>query len=145
MNDMSHKLFQVGVKALVSDDSGKLLLLKATNVGKYKAHWDLPGGRIEDNQSAEEALRREIHEEIGVTSLSDIKLFLGCISNFELDVSEIGSVGLVLMAYKVLIPVNSTIELSDEHNEYEWVDSTTAAERLSYKYPPEFTQAIALL
>lgn len=37
--------------------------------------WDLPGGHIESGESLEEALRRELYEEIGVTSFDKIDLF----------------------------------------------------------------------
>jgi hypothetical protein len=48
-----------------------------------------------------------------------------------------------LMVYKVQIPKNSKIKLSDEHIAYEWVDRSEAAKRLSHKYPEEFTQLLS--
>lgn len=47
--------------------------------------------------------------------------------------------GLVLMVYKVKLPKDSKIKLSEEHTDYGWVDKKEAAKRLAYKYPPEFT------
>lgn len=138
---MAHKLFQVGVKALVTDKSGRVLLLKATK-GFHDAHWDLPGGRIEDNQTPEDALRREIEEEIGVQDVSNILFHSGCISNFELTFEDIGTVGLVLMAYEVTLPDSVSIRLSDEHTDYEWVDRSELPERLKEKYPAEFTSGL---
>ena len=32
--------------------------------GKYKDFWEFPGGKIEENESPEEALKREIREEL---------------------------------------------------------------------------------
>lgn len=51
----------VSVKALVKDSDGKLLLLQEDN-----GDWDLPGGRLRDDESFSDALRRECQEELGV-------------------------------------------------------------------------------
>lgn len=134
-------LYQVGVKALVTDSEGKILLLKAAK-GFHDAHWDLPGGRIEDTQTPDEALRREIEEEIGIAEVSNIKFHSGCISNFEMHFDELGTIGLVLMAYELKIPDSESIQLSDEHTDYEWVDRSELPERLKEKYPKEFTDGL---
>jgi len=139
---MAHRLFQVGIKALITNSDGYVLLLNAHAFKENAAHWDLPGGRIEDKQSPEDALCREIEEETGITEVDDIEFFSACISNFELDFDDVGKVGLVLMAYTVHIPENSTIVISDEHSEYEWVSRAEAADRLTYKYPKDFTDAL---
>ncbi|MEU7322577.1 NUDIX hydrolase [Streptomyces griseoviridis] len=46
--------------ALMRDRAGRLLLVNPT----YKSGWDLPGGMAEDNEAPEEALRRELREEL---------------------------------------------------------------------------------
>jgi len=139
---MAHKLFQVGVKALITDDSGRVLLCKALSWKKILTHWDLPGGRLETGETAEDTLIREIAEETGITEVRNIKFFSACISNFEVPLSETEIVGLVLMAYSVEVPKDSPIKLSDEHSTYEWVSFAEAAKRLAYKYPKDFTDAL---
>ena len=139
---MAHRLFQAGVKAVISDESAHVLLLKAAS-GHYDAHWDLPGGRIEDTQTAEEALRRELQEETGITEVSDIRFNSSCISNHELRIEHLGRIGLVLMAYDVRVPSGTAITLSDEHTDYEWVPRLELAVRLKDKYPVDFCEALA--
>ncbi|MFF4187123.1 NUDIX domain-containing protein [Streptomyces sp. NPDC001691] len=49
--------------ALVRDETGRLLLVNPT----YKEGWDLPGGMAEANEPPDEALRRELREELGLS------------------------------------------------------------------------------
>ncbi|WP_145169349.1 NUDIX hydrolase [Rubripirellula lacrimiformis] len=54
------------VGGLIVNDSGELLLVRrARNPGL--GQWGLPGGFVDRNESVEEALRREVHEETKLT------------------------------------------------------------------------------
>ena len=138
------KLFQVGIKALITNDEGKILVLDSGDwhLKHQKRHWDIPGGRIQEGHSALHTLRREVEEEIGIKKIVKSKFFTAIISNFA-DIPVDGyKVGLLLMIYKVQVPKNSKVVLSDEHAGYEWVSASEAAKRLTYKYPPEFTNLL---
>ena len=57
------------VCALIEDDQGRLLLAQRP-AGKHLAGlWEFPGGKIEPGESPQEALVREIAEELGCVAI----------------------------------------------------------------------------
>jgi 8-oxo-dGTP diphosphatase len=59
-------LVQVAVGVLVRDDQA--FLLTSRPEGKaYAGYWEFPGGKLEAGETVEQALRRELQEEIGIT------------------------------------------------------------------------------
>jgi 8-oxo-dGTP pyrophosphatase MutT (NUDIX family) len=56
------------VGALFIGEDGKILLgLRAPSKKVWPSHWDTIGGRVEPGESLDEALIRELQEEVGVT------------------------------------------------------------------------------
>ena len=56
--------FMVTAGAVVTDDVGRVLLLK--HVFRMGAGWGIPGGFIEKGEQPEDAVRRELMEEAGL-------------------------------------------------------------------------------
>lgn len=63
---------QLGAYGLIIKD-GKILLIKKAN-GPYAGKLDLPGGTIEFCETPEDALKRELLEEVGI-EVDEYKLF----------------------------------------------------------------------
>ena len=139
--------FHVGVKALILNDMGEILVLK-TNPEEMRqnqpVHWDLPGGRIKGGDSIESTLRKEIKEELGVDSIEILEHFDTSISNLKIPVDgEI--VGLLTVIYKCNLPVDSKLELSSEHLEFKWVSIEEAKELLKVKFANSFIEKLNTL
>ena len=56
----------VAVGVLI-DGEGRFLLTSRPEGKVYAGYWEFPGGKLEAGESVEEALRRELHEELGIT------------------------------------------------------------------------------
>jgi len=60
------------VTAAVMEKDGKILIARRCR-GDHLAHkWELPGGKLEPNETPEECLQRELREELGIeTAIGD--------------------------------------------------------------------------
>ena len=56
----------VAVGVLI-DREGRFLLSSRPFGKVYAGYWEFPGGKLEAGESVEAALRRELHEELGIT------------------------------------------------------------------------------
>lgn len=61
---------------LINNNNEVLLLLRDDKPEiPYPNQWDIPGGRIEDGETPDVTIRREMLEELGLASLTDFRLF----------------------------------------------------------------------
>ncbi|MDL2363607.1 MAG: NUDIX domain-containing protein [Patescibacteria group bacterium] len=138
------KKFHVGVKGLIKNSDGKLLLMKE-DVSNHSIptseYWDLPGGRMSQGELILETLAREIEEETGITEFSEPVFKTAVISNHEIKVED-EVLGLALFVYQVVVAEDAIIRLSHEHLAYDWFEITEAKELLRHKYPTEFTELL---
>ena len=66
LRSADRSLVQVAVGVLVLEDGSFLLTSRPTGKA-YAGYWEFPGGKLEADETVEEALRRELQEEIGIT------------------------------------------------------------------------------
>ena len=109
-------------KAVLINDEDRVLILRSSDKNeKHAGEWDLPGGHIHEGEDDIEGLKREVKEETGL---------------------DIASPEMVLddgrKKYYKTREYSGTIEISDEHTEYEWV---TIEELDSYTIGAKFVEA----
>ena len=51
---------------ILRDADGRILITERLCDGPFNGLWEFPGGKIADGESAEDALRRELREELGI-------------------------------------------------------------------------------
>lgn len=59
------KLTEVAVGVMVRSD-GSYLLAQRMQGKAYEGYWEFPGGKLELGENVEDALARELHEELGI-------------------------------------------------------------------------------
>ena len=61
---MAHEEYRKGIIAIIINNSNEFLLVQLR--GKGKGDWNFPGGGVENDETFEECLWREMREEIGL-------------------------------------------------------------------------------
>jgi len=102
------------VAALIKKNEDFLIAQRAR--GELKGFWEFPGGKIEADETQEEAIIREIEEELGiiVTPQRVIKTF-----NYKYSFAKIK-----LTLIKCSFDNTQKINLVDSHADYEWVNTS---------------------
>jgi len=106
--------FGVATKAIIRNDEGKYLILYKSETEEINPNEvDIPGGRMKFGESAEESLRREVEEEIGINIevMKPSRVWGFVKDNLHL-------VGITFLAKYV----GGEFKLSGEHTKHEWMD-----------------------
>lgn len=110
---------QVGVKVLLKNPDGKLLLIRRSGEKYANSKWDIPGGRIDTGSSLSENLAREVMEETGLTMTSEPRI-IGAQDIFPREIRpDAPDTHVVRITY--VGTGEGEPRLSDEHTEYCWV------------------------
>ncbi len=106
---MPNQLFKITQNIIIQNPKKDVLILKH-KTGK----WLLPGGKIQENESWLEALKREVKEETRITQFK-IKEILDVDSYIE------NKTGYYVVTFLAEISKTCKIELSHEHIDYRWI------------------------
>ena len=107
------KKFYVAVKAIIFYNERFLLIKRSEKARGDYNYWEFPGGRLEFGESPEDALLREIKEEVGIS----VELICP-ISAWSFLKDENTHITGITFLCEVDAPF---VRLSEEHNEYAWV------------------------
>ncbi len=100
------------VTAAIIYKNGKVLIARRAPGESFAGGWEFPGGKIEQGETPEQCLKRELQEEFGVRAL--IKDFIAE------SIYEYSTGSIRLLAYVAEV-VAGDMKLS-VHDDYAWVD-----------------------
>lgn len=63
------------VVAAVIEHEGKLLACQRPRGSRFELMWEFPGGKVEPRETLQQALARELEEELGVTAVIGPQIF----------------------------------------------------------------------
>lgn len=86
-------LIKTVVACALIDSDGKILINQRPFGKEYEGYWEFPGGKIEDQETPELALIRELREEL------DIDVESSCIAPLTFNTHDYGNFYLVLLLY----------------------------------------------
>ncbi len=106
-------VFGLSVRVLLTDDEGKVLILKrSTNSRTNPGKWEFPGGKVDQGESFDHALLREVYEE------TKLKISLEHVVGVsEQNLHVIRAVH-IIMSGEIM---EGNLKLSSEHEGYAWV------------------------
>ena len=115
-----------GTVLFIEESKEKLFLLLHYPTG----HWDFVKGKIEKNESLEQAAIRETKEETGITDIEFIKGFKEKIEyTFKFN-GDIVQKEVMLFLAKTN---TKQVKISDEHLDYVWLDFNNALNKITYE------------
>lgn len=106
-------------KCIVIRSDGKILALKrAADDHSRGGNWDLPGGGYEQGEQVEGAIKREVHEEAGLTPRSLHPIYIANHHNIKEGFFAGDNVFGVCYISREW---GGEVVLSDEHTEFAWI------------------------
>lgn len=122
---------QVNVVAAIIVRNGSVLATER-GYGEFEGWWEFPGGKVEEGETPEQALAREIHEELNAAI--DVGDYL-CTASYDYS-----SFHLTMRCYLCKL-VDESFELL-EHHAARWLDSATLED---VKWLPADLQVVAAI
>jgi 8-oxo-dGTP diphosphatase len=102
------------VAAVITDDEGRVLACRRAPHKSLAGLWEFPGGKVEPGESDEEALVREIHEELGV------QIEVG--NHLATSVNKAGDLDIELVAFRATLSEGEVTGSSD-HDSFLWLSA----------------------
>jgi len=104
----------VRVVAAVIERDGKYLACRRAPHKTLAGLWEFPGGKVESGETDQDALRREIHEELGVNI--EVGAYLAT------SLNKAGDLDIELVAYRAHV-IEGDVSASSDHDELGWLTS----------------------
>ncbi|WP_201317499.1 (deoxy)nucleoside triphosphate pyrophosphohydrolase [Paenibacillus sp. EPM92] len=118
--------------AIIENEHGQILIARRKKGKAQEGLWEFPGGKIENNETIEECLRRELLEEMNI-QIQPYK-------PFGVNDHYYGETHIRLHAHKAKY-VSGDIVLVD-HDEYRWIFTENLGE---YEFAPADIKFVVIL
>jgi len=105
--------------AVIKNEKDEILLLQRSKESSFSEHWQLPEGKLETGEKPQEALARELREEIGAETVS--------LELHSVNATQLEAKGTKYLAFRIIFDAKikvDRIKLSNEHLDYKWVKKT---------------------
>lgn len=102
---------RISVSAAIFEKDNKVLIARRKEGKSMALHWEFSGGKIEEGESPEAALKREIQEEMNVNITVQ--------SHFATHVHQYADFEIELICFKVT--TTETFDGSTDHYQFEWI------------------------
>jgi ADP-ribose pyrophosphatase YjhB (NUDIX family) len=120
-------LHSVSVAGVVVNDEGKVLVIRRRDNNR----WEPPGGVLELDETFEEGVRREVHEETGI--LVRVDRLTGVYKNMKR--------GIVALVFRCT-PEAGTTTATDEAREVRWMTTNEVCASMTPAYAVRITDAL---
>ncbi len=113
------------VVPIIRDEQGSVLLCRmAADRGVFPDQWALPGGGVETGERIEEAVRREVREELGVEVTEANPLFFkDLLHEKTFPGGERSLIYMVFLLFECRVS-SAVLTLNAEFSEYAWIPPT---------------------
>lgn len=100
------------VAGIIKNKEGKILIAKRNHTKAQGNLYEFPGGKVEKNETYEDALKREIKEELDMN--------IEVLNKFDEEIFEYPEKTIKLIAFNALFNGNHLI--MKEHEDIEWIE-----------------------
>jgi len=122
---IDHKNLKVVVSIALINNENEILLSKRPEKKHLSGFWEFPGGKVEEGETPEKALIREVKEEL------NIDINNKCIAPLSFSEFDYNNFQLLLLLY--ICRRWDGVPMSMENNKLEWVKPNMLRD---YKMPP---------
>ena len=125
MQIIDHKNLKIVVSIALINNENEILLSKRPEKKHLSGFWEFPGGKVEEGETPEKALIREVKEEL------NIDINNKCIAPLSFSEFDYNDFQLLLLLY--ICRRWDGVPISMENNKLEWVKPNMLRD---YKMPP---------
>ena len=125
MQIIDHKNLKIVVSIALVNNENEILLSKRPEKKHLSGFWEFPGGKVEEGETPEKALIREVKEEL------NIDINNKCIAPLSFSEFDYNNFQLLLLLY--ICRRWDGVPMSMENNKLEWVKPNMLRD---YKMPP---------